>query len=188
MKRMLIVGLMVIGLMSYHSSFSQIGVRVNISSQPVWGPTGYRYVEYYYMPECDVYYYVPTGQFVYLSGGNWIYASSLPVVYACDPYTTYKVVINKPKPYLHHDVYVVKYAKYKSPGHRQVIIRDSDDPKYYVVKGHPKNNSGLEGDRKYEQENNNGKVNNDGNVKDDNAKKGKTKQKVRDRKKNSGDK
>jgi hypothetical protein len=36
----------------------------------------------------------------------------------------------------------VTYAKYKGNNGRQVIIRNSNDPKYYVVKGHPKYNGG----------------------------------------------
>jgi len=35
----------------------------------------------------------------------------------------------------------IKYAKYKGNNGRQVIIKNSNDPKYYVVKGHPKYNS-----------------------------------------------
>jgi hypothetical protein len=47
------------------------------------------------------------------------------------------VVINEPKPYLNHNVYVTRYAKYKSGGPKQNVIRDSQDAKYYSVKGHP---------------------------------------------------
>jgi hypothetical protein len=93
------------------------------------------------MPDIDVYYYVPRRQYVYLSGGRWIFAMSLPTRYrAYDLYTGYKVVINEPRPYLHADVYRVRYAPYRGKRNEQVIIRNSDDPKYYVVKGHPKYN------------------------------------------------
>jgi hypothetical protein len=50
----------------------------------------------------------------------------------------YKVVINEPRPYLRFSTHRVTYAKYKGNNGRQVIIRNSNDPKYYVVKGHPK--------------------------------------------------
>ncbi|HEV8285487.1 MAG TPA: hypothetical protein VGQ09_14330 [Chitinophagaceae bacterium] len=116
-----------------------VGVNINIGSQPVWGPVGYDYVEYYYMPDIDVYYYVPRHQYVYLSNGRWIFSLALPVRYRYyNIYTGYKVVINEPRPYLHADVYRVKYAPYKGRKNSQVIIRNSNDPKYYVVKGHPK--------------------------------------------------
>jgi len=118
----------------------RIGVNINIGSQPVWGPVGYDYVDYYYMPDIDVYYYVPRQEFVYLSGGRWIFAASLPIRYrSYDLYSGYKVVVNEPRPYLHADVYRARYAPYRGR-HDQVIIRNSNEPKYFVVKGHPKYN------------------------------------------------
>ena len=137
MKQVILMMLLTMALLATTPADSQqVSVHVNISSQPLWGPVGYDYVEYYYIPSCEVYYSVPDAQFIYLSNGRWIYASYLPGYYGCDLFTTYKVVINKPKPWLHHSYYVVHYAKYSS-GHRQVVIRDSKDPKYFVVKGHP---------------------------------------------------
>ena len=143
-KMILILGLML--SIASHSRLDAQIVRVNISSQPLWGPVGYNYVEYYYIPGCEVYYYVPGATFHYFSGGVWLSATSLPAAYGCDLYSSYKVVINRPKPWLHHHTYVVKYAKYKSSPPRQYVIRDSDDPKYYVVQGH----------RNYKQENQTG--------------------------------
>ncbi len=122
----------------YIPAQSQVTVRVNTASQTLWGPVGYSYVDYYYLPEADVFYNVPTGKFMYLDGTRWVSANSLPPKYNVDLFNTYKVVVNKPKPYLNHGYYVSNYAKYKSKAHKQVIIRDSDEPKYYIVKGHPK--------------------------------------------------
>jgi hypothetical protein len=48
--------------------------------------------------------------------------------------------VNQPKAYVYFHDHKVKYGKYKGARGRQVIIRDSDDPKYYVVKGHPRHN------------------------------------------------
>ena len=111
-----------------------VGISVNIGSQPAWGPVGYDYVQYYYMPDIDVYYYVPTHRYVYLDGGRWIFTSALPVRYRnYDIYSSYKVVINEPKAYLHHDVHVVTYRKYKGNNGNQVIIRNSPDAKYAAV-------------------------------------------------------
>ncbi|MBP9220388.1 MAG: hypothetical protein KBF42_03320 [Chitinophagales bacterium] len=133
-KWLLIIGI-TLGIISHTEVNAQI-VKVNISSQPLWGPVGYNYVEYYYIPDCEVYYYVPGRTFYYYSGGGWLHATSLPGSYNCDLYSSYKVVINKPNPWLHHKVYVVKYAKYKTSPPRQYVIKDSDDSKYYVVEGH----------------------------------------------------
>jgi hypothetical protein len=135
-----VLALLLISIFAYSPGQAQVNINVNISSQSLWGPTGYDYVEYYYLPQVGVYYYVPTGQFIYLDGPNWVYRTYLPTGYRVDLYTTYKVVINEPKPYLRHNAYVVKYAKYKSGGPKQIVIRDSQDAKYYAVKGHPKHN------------------------------------------------
>ena len=116
----------------------RLNVNINIGSQPVWGPVGYDHVDYYYLPDIECYYYVPTRQFIYLSGGRWIFSYSLPPRYRTyDLYTGYKVVVNEPKPYLHFQTDRTRYGNYRG-NHSQVIIRNSDDPKYYVVKGHPK--------------------------------------------------
>jgi hypothetical protein len=119
-------------------SKAQVSVNLNISSQAAWGPVGYDYVDYYYLPEADVFYYVPTGQFIYWNGDQEVFASTLPPSYNINLYNTYKVVVNEPKPYRNHGYYVSNYAKYKSGGPKQRIIRDSDDERYYSVKGHPK--------------------------------------------------
>src|SRR5437773_10216660 len=127
-----------------------IGVNVNIGSQPVWGPVGYDYVEYYYLPDIECYYYVPTRQFIYLSGGNWVFSYSLPPRYrAYDLYTSYKIVVNEPKAYLHFNRDRARYVSYRG-NHSQVIIRNSDDPRYYVVRDHPKHDNGKHiGQRKH---------------------------------------
>jgi len=143
MKKFLWVLLVAGGFTISKPSTAQVNVNINIGSQPTWGPVGYDYVEYYYLPDIEVYYYVPRRQFVYLSNGKWIFVSSLPSRYrSYNLYSGYKVVINQPRPYLYFSTHKVKYAKYKGNNSRQVIIRNSNDPKYYVVKGHPKYNGG----------------------------------------------
>src|SRR5947207_14908973 len=105
----------------------RVGVNINIGSQPVWGPVGYDYAKYYYLPDIDAYYYVPRRQFIYLSDGRWIFSASLPVRYHYDLYSGYKVVINEPRPYLHANVFRERYASYRGR-HDQVIIRNSNEP------------------------------------------------------------
>lgn len=102
-----------------------VNVNVNLNTQPEWGPIGYDYVEYYYLPDIDVFYYVPRRQFVYISNGRWIFAASLPVRYrSYDLYRGYKVVVNDPYPYKRCDVYRARYGRYKGWYGRQVVIRD----------------------------------------------------------------
>src|SRR5262249_32285791 len=75
----------------------RVGVQINIGDQPAWRPAGYDYVEYYYLPDIETYYYVPRHQFVYLSNGRWVFSASLPVWYRdYDLYSGYKVVVNRP--------------------------------------------------------------------------------------------
>ncbi len=125
-------------------SYAQISINFNIGVQPVWGPTGYDYVEYYYLPDIDCYYYVPQHRFYYFFGGRWIYRSSLPPQYShYDLYNSYKVVVNEREPWRHNDNYRQKYASYKGR-HDQQPIRDSRDTKYFVNPKHPQHNAYLQ--------------------------------------------
>lgn len=106
-------------------------IQVNINLQPAWGPIEYDYVEYYYLPEYEVYYDVPRHQFVYFDGGRWMFGSSLPSRYGpVNFYSTYKVVINEPRAYRGFKNHKHQYAGYKYGGHPQNTIRDSRSPKY----------------------------------------------------------
>ena len=143
MKTLFLILLVVTGSVISRPATAQVNVNINIGSQPAWGPVGYDYVEYYYLPDIEAYYYVPRRQFVYLSNGRWVFVTSLPSRYrSYNLYSGYKVVINQSKPYLNFKTHKVTYAKYKGNNGRQVIIRNSNDPKYYVVKGHPKYKGG----------------------------------------------
>jgi hypothetical protein len=139
MKKMILITAFLFGGFAASKTEAQVSVNVNIGVQPLWGPIGYDYVEYYYMPDIEVYYWVPRRQYVYFSGGRWIFATSLPVAYrSYNLYSGYKVVINEPRAYLHFNNHKIKYKTYKGNYGKQTIIRSSNDPKYYVVKGHPK--------------------------------------------------
>ena len=118
-----------------------ISLGFNVDRQPVWGPTGYDHVEYYYLPDIEVYYNVSQHVFFYYEGGRWISRSSLPPRYrGYDLYNSYKVVLDEPRPYRNHKMYREKYSSYKGH-HDQQPIRDSRDPKYFVNKNHPEHNN-----------------------------------------------
>ncbi|MCZ4243700.1 hypothetical protein [Pedobacter punctiformis] len=137
-KLVLVAAVMMVSLFSINNAKAQLNINVNIGSQPLWGPTGYDHVDYYYLPDVESYYYVPKKQFVYLNGNDWVFANNLPSRYSnYDLYNGYKVVINSPKPYLNFKNDKVKYAKYRGNDKKQIVIRDSREEKYYVVKGHP---------------------------------------------------
>ena len=61
------------------------------------------------------------------------------------------------KSYLYYKLDKEKYYSYRGNQLRQIIIRNSDEPKYYVVKGHPKfkNDHGRNDDNRYENDNGN---------------------------------
>ena len=122
---------------SQTNSSAQIRVSLNINSQPLWGPVDNDYVEYYYLPEYDMYYNAPEAQFVYRSGSTWEFSKTLPYKYRnANLDRTYKVVVNEQKPYLRNDFYASKYKKYKNFHSKQVNIRDSRDRKYDGVRNH----------------------------------------------------
>lgn len=142
MKKIIICAALFLSAALYKDAAAQVRVHVNfnIGSQPVWGPVGYDYAQYYYLPDIESYYYVPTHQFIYMSDGRWIYSYSLPPRYrGYDLYSGYKVVMNEPRPYNHFYQDRVRYSGYR--GNRsQTIIRNSDDRRYWQIKGHPRYN------------------------------------------------
>jgi hypothetical protein len=124
-----------------------ISLGFNVDRQPVWGPTGYDHVEYYYLPDIEVYYNIPQHMFYYNEGGRWISRSSLPPRYrGYDLYNSYKVVVNEPTPYRNHRIYREKYSSYRGR-HDQQAIRDSRDSRYYVNKNHPEHNNWVKQQR-----------------------------------------
>jgi len=137
MKSSLVIFLSVIGIICAGNTHGQVrvNVHVNIGSQPQWGPVGYDHVEYYYLPDIDVYYSVPRQQYVYLDGGRWVFAAALPErCRTYDIYRGYKVVVNEPEPYRHGEDYRERYKNYREHYGQQVVIRDhrhvqgQDDP------------------------------------------------------------
>jgi hypothetical protein len=136
-KFILFVALIVSVLFSAQPIGAQVRVHVNIGLQPLWGPTGYDYVDYYYIPDIDAYYDVPHASYVYFDDGRWITARELPPRYRdFDLYRAHKVVINEPSPWLRHEHYRDMYSGYRGR-HDQEFIRDSHEEKYWENPGHP---------------------------------------------------
>jgi hypothetical protein len=115
----------------------RVSINFNVDRQPIWGPTGYDRVEYYYLPDIGVYYNVPQRKFYYSEDGSWVGRSSLPSRYrGYDLYNSYKVVVNEKTPYRNDAKYKQQYASYKDR-HDQEAIRDSRDAKYFANADHP---------------------------------------------------
>ena len=107
MKKILIAaGLLIGGFAVVQKAEAQvrIGVNINIGQQPSWRLAGHDYVEYYYLPDIESYYYVPRRQFIYLSNGRWVFSASLPSRYRnYDLYSGHKIVVNRPNAYYYFD-------------------------------------------------------------------------------------
>lgn len=126
MKKLMVVWGLLVSMLFSPQLNAQVNVNININSQPVWGPVGYDYVEYYYLPDIEVYYSVVHRKYIYFSGGRWIWVTALPASYRnYNIYKGYKVVINQPEPYKHFETHKVKYAKYKNYHGKQTIIKNS---------------------------------------------------------------
>ncbi len=136
-----------------------VNLNFNVGSQPVWGPTGYDHVEYYYLPDIEVYYSISQHMFFYYDGGRWIGRSRLPSRYRnYDLYNSYKVVVNERRPYRNHKMYRDQYSSYKDRRDQQPI-RDSRDSRYYVIKNHPEHNNWV---KQQKQDKGKGKGNKNG--------------------------
>jgi hypothetical protein len=116
MKKIFICAVIVLSASFFTTASAQIRITNNVDSQPKWGPDGHEFVEYYYLPEIEAYYYVPRQQFIYQSeDGYWTFSSSLPAdKKSCDLYSCPKIVINEAGAYRYFDQHKVKYAGYKS--------------------------------------------------------------------------
>lgn len=123
MKKWLYTTVIALGLVVFGTANAQVSVQVNIGSQPNWGPAGYDYARYYYIPAYNMYYDVPGKHYIYYDHGGWVRRARLPKRYRhYDFYRVHKVVINDRTPWHHHDRYRSRYGH--AHGH-QVSIRDS---------------------------------------------------------------
>jgi hypothetical protein len=139
-----------------------INLGLNLDRQPIWGPTGYDHVEYYYLPDVDAYYNVPRHRFYYNENGRWINRTSLPPRYRdYDLYNSHKVVMNERTPWRNHEMNRDKYSSYKG-NHDQQTIRDSRETKYFANKNHPEHQNWVK-QQKHNNGNGHGRGNGRGN-------------------------
>ena len=137
----LLVTLFIFGASGTTNAQIRLNINFNLDNQPAWGPTGYDYVENYYMPDMDVYYNVPQHRYYYYEKGRWVNSYNLPYRYrGYDLYNSYKVVVNEKDPWRNSVRYRNEYSKYKGQRNQQPI-RDSRDSKYFQNKYHPEHNN-----------------------------------------------
>lgn len=136
MKKLIImVGLgWMIGLLNVHTADAQhvtTVIHINVDRQPAWGPVGYDYVEYYYIPELNIYFDVENELFYFRHGRRWIESPYLPARYArYDFYSLYKVVLNDIlDPWRYNRHHRRRYARYRY-NYAQIPIFYVDDYRY----------------------------------------------------------
>ena len=142
MKKVILVFALLVALVAVQKVNAQVrvGLNVNIGSQPACGPTGYDYVDYYYLPDIDAYYYVPRHQYIYFDDGRWNFSRTLPMRFRdFDFYHAHKVVINEPTPYLHHQQIRERYVEFKGRREEQHIYNNSDERYRNYYRGNHRN-------------------------------------------------
>lgn len=119
--KLIIAGLLLLGAESTMAQLAvdvSIGtpnVNIHVGTPPVWGPVGYEKVNYYYLPDIEMYYDIRASQFIYFGHGKWVRVKHLPS--HCrnyDLYHGYKVVLNDyhgHEPYAYFKTHKAKYHK-----------------------------------------------------------------------------
>lgn len=110
---------------------AQVSVRININSQPAWGPSGYDRANFYYFPDLNIYFDVNNSIFYYLSGSKWTSNRYLPNRYGkYDFYKLHKVVINnESRPWLKNVSHRKEYMRFKGD-RNQTPIKLSKNSRY----------------------------------------------------------
>src|SRR5690606_41302109 len=67
-------------MMLFQTAKAQVSVSVNIGTAPAWGPA-VTTERYYYLPDIDTYYDIPSRQYIYVHDGYWVRRPHLPVAY-----------------------------------------------------------------------------------------------------------
>ncbi|MGF1924959.1 MAG: hypothetical protein ACQUHE_12335, partial [Bacteroidia bacterium] len=112
MKKFILMAIVASATAISQPAQAQVSLQINIGSQPSWGPRGYDYVNYYYLPDVESYYHVPSRQFVYLERNKWVHRRTLPSRYrSYNLHQGRKIVVNQARPYLQHQVYHSSYSR-----------------------------------------------------------------------------
>lgn len=137
MKNKLYIMLIIMLMTGIHNiTYAQTSAKSTM--QPMWGPAGYHQADYYYLPDIEAYYSVTSHQFIFLSNGRWLYSSTLPKQFKnYDLYSGYKVVINKPRPFLNFSEDRQLYAKFKNQKGKQILIRDGANVNSHILQSGP---------------------------------------------------
>jgi hypothetical protein len=147
--KLLVIGML---LLFAGSVQAQISVRVNLGTPPQWGPVGYSDVRYYYLPDVEAYYDIPSSMFIYYNGYSWVRRSSLPTRYRnYDLYNGYKVPMSEyrgDRPYSNFRQHKMQYARgYR--GQEQHNIGERPDRGNYNEGNYSKGRNNQKVDQNY---------------------------------------
>ncbi|HYM93507.1 MAG TPA: hypothetical protein VET23_05160 [Chitinophagaceae bacterium] len=84
-------------------------------TNPVWAPSYYAGVRYYYLPDIETYYDLSTHEFVYLDNGQWLFSRGLPSLYSSyNLYGGFVITLNRSvyQPWMYHQYYLSHYPRY----------------------------------------------------------------------------
>ncbi len=97
------------------ASKAQVSVNVNFGPPPVWAPAERVETQYYYLPDIDTYYDVPSARFIYIKNGSWFRSASLPYRYRNynlrGGNVVYLTDYRGDSPYSYHKSHKIKYYK-----------------------------------------------------------------------------
>ena len=131
--------LIAILLLVFSFSQAQVSINVNFGTPPVWAPAERVEVQYYYLPDIDCYYDVPSAMFIYIRNGKWFRSASLPYRYRNynlrGGQVVYLTDYRGNSPYIYHSKHREKY-------HRTVFVkpRKPESPRNNGNNGNPGNN------------------------------------------------
>ncbi|MGL2963410.1 hypothetical protein ACSVH2_06275 [Flavobacterium sp. RSB2_4_14] len=144
---------------------AQVTASFNFGTPPVWAPQNAEPAKFYYLPEIETYYDVPSRRYIYVRNGSWFRSATLPAQYRnynlAKGQTVYITNYRGNYPYYYFKQHKVKYHKNNNSFYKSS----------YTGKGNYKGNAPKNGNYKpYDHDNgnnhNNAHKNKDGNKHD----------------------
>jgi hypothetical protein len=105
--------LLLFALLLSATTQAQVSVNVNFGTPPVWAPAQPVASQYYYLPDIDAYYDVPSQRFIYIRNGRWVREQRLPARYSGYNLRNGQVIFltdyRGKSPFAYHKKHKIKY-------------------------------------------------------------------------------
>ncbi|MBC7524655.1 MAG: hypothetical protein H7239_09480 [Flavobacterium sp.] len=145
---------------------AQSQVTVTFGKPPVWAPAKPADVQYYYLPDVDTYYDVPSSKFIYQRNGKWFRSAALPAQYRNynlkGGNVVYLTDYKGNEPYKFHKDHMMKYPKHMKK------MKKNDAENYHDNDNTKQRDDHHDNDNDNEREHGNGKGHGKGHGKGDN--------------------